>query len=155
MLFFKKTDLQIHAMKNQDINPSTFDTSEQEQDISSIRQVVADAETFQNDPDKFCQLLTEEVAIVNIAGRRVIGRQAFYEIMKKAVATPLAEVITRNEVVNISFIRPDVAVVSCIKSIVEKGNFRLEGNEASLTFTMTKEQGKWLIATAQSTFIKK
>lgn len=143
-------------MKNREVSPAIPKPSvkEQEQDIFFIQQVVADAEQFQNDPEKFCQLLTNNVAIVNIAGLRIIGRDKFYKTMKKAVNTPLVNIITKNEVVNIIFVRSDVAVVSCIKSIVKKGSLQLDASKASLTFTMVKEQGKWLIATAQSTFIK-
>jgi uncharacterized protein (TIGR02246 family) len=124
-------------------------------EIKSIHEVVSKAEVYQNIPDEFCKLFTKDAIITNVAGLRIIGRDEFYEVMKKAMKTSLAEVITRNEVVDITFIRHDVAIVSCYKHLVEKGKLDEDASKASLTFVMVKEQNNWLIASAQSTFVKK
>ncbi|MGH9210946.1 MAG: SgcJ/EcaC family oxidoreductase [Acidimicrobiales bacterium] len=124
-----------------------------EQDLQAIRQVVADAETLQNDLDGFTGLLTEDVVIVNVAGRRVRGRDQLYAAMKAALATPLVDVLTKNEIEAIHFLRSDVAVAMCVKHVSDQ---RAEASTAvpdkgALTFVLVKEEGSWLIASAQTT----
>lgn len=63
----------------------------QHHDRSLIQQLVADAERFQNDPDKFAQLLSEDAHLVNVAGYRVDGRNEIYNLMSAAVKTSLAD----------------------------------------------------------------
>jgi len=125
----------------------------QEQDIAAIRQRVAEAETFQSDTERFTRLLTPDFVIVNIAGIRLLGREAVRQAMARALETPLANVLTKNEIVDITFIRPDVAIVSCIKHITDGNEDAAHGTPArgSLTFVMTKEADGWRIALAQTT----
>ena len=128
----------------------------QEEDILSIQQVVVNAERFQNDPEQFVQLLTEDAVIVNVAGYRVIGRDEIYKVMRKAVETSLTHIITRNEIVNITFLYSKGALVHCIKHIsVKNENKREEDTQVILTFVMKKtENEQWLIALAQNTLMQ-
>jgi ketosteroid isomerase-like protein len=48
--------------------------NQREADEVAIRNLVANADAFQNDVERFASLLTEDVVIVNIAGIRVSGR---------------------------------------------------------------------------------
>jgi uncharacterized protein (TIGR02246 family) len=102
-------------------------------------------------------LLTQDVVIVNIAGRRVRGWDNLYKAYKKALETPLVDVRTTHEVEDVRFLRPDVALVSCVKQVFdEREASSKEPNgslpqQASLTFVLVKEQGRWLIASAQTT----
>ncbi|HEY9413027.1 MAG TPA: SgcJ/EcaC family oxidoreductase [Jiangellaceae bacterium] len=131
-----------------------------EQDIAAIEQVVADTERFQNDTEGFTRLLTENAALVNYAGRRVLGRSAIHAAMTKALETPLASVYTKNEIVDIRLLRPDVALVSCIKHISDERDPSARDaaapllEQTSLTFVMVKEVGTWLVASAQTTPIR-
>lgn len=139
-----KNQTEAHAVKGQ------------EEDILSIQKVVLDAERFQNNAEQFAQLLTQDAAIVNVAGYRVMSRDEIYKIMKKAVETSLTQIMTRNEIVNISFLHSEVALVHCIKHISVKNEEKQEEDtKASLTFVMTKtENEQWLIALAQNTLMQ-
>lgn len=142
-----------------EINGLSVSEDEKEQDRNSIKQLVADAEKFQNDPNEYTQLHTEDTIIINVAGRRITGREKFHQVMKEAVNTTLVDVPTKMDVKNITFIRPDVAVVSCIKHIFDNRDMSNEDrfekdSKANLTFMMVKEQEQWLIASAQSTLIR-
>jgi uncharacterized protein (TIGR02246 family) len=127
------------------------------QEVVAIRAVVADAETRQSDAEGFSQLLTEDVALVNFGGRRVLGKDNVREAMRQSLKTPFADVYTKNEVVDVRFLRPDVAVVSCVKHISdkrepsEKEDTAPLSEQGSLTFVLVKEQGSWLIALSQTT----
>jgi uncharacterized protein (TIGR02246 family) len=128
-----------------------------QRDVLAIRGVVADTERLQNDVDGFTGLLTEDVVIVNFGGRRVRGRDRLREAMQEALATPLADVLTRNELEDIHFLRPDVALVACVKHVFDerdqaaKDARRPLQPSGRLTFVLTKEQGRWLVAAAQTT----
>ena len=128
-----------------------------DQEIIAIRGVVADAERLQNDVEGFTSLLTQDVVIVNIAGRRVRGWDTVYQAYEQALRTPLADVRTAQEVEDVRFLRPDVALVSCVKRVFDEREGSSEGPDgrlpqrASLTLVLVKERGRWLIASAQTT----
>ena len=122
-------------------------------DLTAIRALVDEAAGLQNDTDGFVRLLTEDVVIVNVAGRRIIGRERFREAMAAALQTRLARVITRNELLDVTFVRPDVAVVSVIKHISDE-NEDADGaipSQGSLTLVVAKQGDAWRIAVAQTT----
>ena len=125
--------------------------------IDAVRAVVEAADASQSDAEGFTKLLTEEIVLVNFGGRRVIGRSNLRQAMEQALETPMAQVYTRNELVDVRFPRPDVAVASCIKHISDErersepdAGPRLEG-QGSTTFVLVKQADEWLIALAQTT----
>jgi uncharacterized protein (TIGR02246 family) len=128
-----------------------------DQEIAAIRGVVADAERLQNDLEGFTSLLTQDVVIVNIAGRRVRGWDTVYHAYEQALQTPLADVRTDQEVEDVRFLRPDVALVSCVKRVFDEREASSKGPDgplpqrASLTLVVVKEGNRWLIASAQTT----
>ena len=132
-------------------------TSEQDTKIDAIRALVATMDANQDDVDGFTGLLTEDVALVNLVGRRVFGREAMHRAMSEAMQTPKADVRTRNEVVDVRFPRPGIAVVSCIKHISDERDVAAKNPDASwsgrgsLTLILVEEQGDWRIALAQTT----
>ena len=132
-------------------------TAAQDRETAAIRAVVADAETLQSDAEGFSQLLAEDVALVNFGGRRVLGRDNVRQAMQQALTSPFADVYTKNELVDVRFLRPDVALVSCIKHISDERKPSAKDAGASLsargslTFVLVKEQGSWLIAMTQTT----
>ncbi|UJW33098.1 SgcJ/EcaC family oxidoreductase [Saccharothrix sp. AJ9571] len=121
-------------------------------DTEAIRQTIANAEKHQNNLEEFVGLHTADALIVNIAGRRVLGREAIREAMAHALATPLAKVLTKTEIVDIRFTTPDVALVSCVKQVFdereEPGGLPARG---SLTYVVAREGDDWKIALAQTT----
>lgn len=91
-----------------------------DQEVEAIRAVIADTEALQSDADGFAGLLTEDVALVNFGGRRALGRKNVREAMRQALETRFARVYTKTEVVDVRFLRPDVALVSCVKHISDE-----------------------------------
>jgi uncharacterized protein (TIGR02246 family) len=127
-------------------------TTGQDLRIDAIRALVAAADARQSDAAGFARLLTEDVALVNFGGRRVLGRENVRRAMEQALQTPFAGVYTRNELVDVRFLRPDVAVVSCIKHISdERDSGEPLQERGSSTFVLTEQKGDWLIALAQTT----
>ncbi|MEV0384348.1 SgcJ/EcaC family oxidoreductase [Nonomuraea sp. NPDC050643] len=131
-----------------------------EMETAAIRRLVVDAEEHQSDVETFVALHTADTSIVNFGGRRVAGRQALTTVMRAALESPLAQVITRNEVKDIRFVRPDVAIVTCLKRVSdgreaevrEDPRTALPASSGWLTYVVAKEPGgAWRIASAQTT----
>lgn len=132
-----------------------------EPQTDAIRHLVADAEQHQNDVDRFIPLHTIDVEIVNIAGRRVLGRDAFERAMKQALASPLQQVTTTTEIEDIRFLRPDVALVACTKRVSDGRDQALKDQPGaglpaagSLTYVVVEEPDGWRIASAQTTPVR-
>ncbi len=125
--------------------------------VEAIHRLVADAEQQQSDLDGFTGLLTDDAVIVNFGGRRVRGRPAIRDAMARALATPLADVVTTQEVEEIRFLRPDVAIVECVKYVHDRRSPDAATPSAPLrdrgmlTFVVVEREGRWRIASAQTT----
>jgi uncharacterized protein (TIGR02246 family) len=128
---------------------------EQKEETELIRKLVDDVSGYKKDPERFSQLFTQHAVIVNVAGIRVSGKDEIYKFMKQATESFLTNVSVKNEVVDIIFLRSDVAVVSGIQHIfTEQEDLLEEDARGSLTFVVVKEEGKWLIASGQNTIIE-
>lgn len=126
-----------------------------EQAIRTLIQLASDA---QNDPDVLIPLHTPGAAIVNFFGRRILGRDAFGQAMQAALSSPLRDVTTTVEIVDLRPIADSVVLVSCVK-IVHDG--RAGGSEddlpasaGALTYVVTGSDESWQIALAQTTPIR-
>ena len=118
-----------------------------------IGDLVAAAVRHQSDPDPFLALHTGDVVLVNIAGRRVLGRDDLDVAMRGALASPLADVTTTVDIDDIRFLRPDVALVSCTKH-VHDARAEPEGGlppAGALTYVVVNSGDRWQIALAQTT----
>ncbi|MQY06964.1 SgcJ/EcaC family oxidoreductase [Actinomadura macrotermitis] len=113
-------------------------------EIEAIEQIVRDAERLQGDVAGFTGLLTEEVSLVNFTGIRLHGRDQVEKVMTEALRTPLKDVTTTNELLRVTFLRPDVAVADLLKHVHD-------GRTGALTFVLVKDAGTWRIALAQTT----
>ena len=73
--------------------------------------------------------------------------------MEGALASPLAKVITEVDVEDIRFVRPAVAIVSCVKHVSDERDEpgTVLPSNGSLTYVTVGEHGEWRIASAQTT----
>lgn len=118
-----------------------------------IVELIATAARHQSDPDEFLALHTDEVVIVNIAGRRVIGREDFAAAMRSALNSPLADVTTTVEVDDVRFLRADVAIASCTKRVHDARPERADElpSVGAMSYVVAKAAVGWQIALAQTT----
>jgi uncharacterized protein (TIGR02246 family) len=123
-------------------------------DERAIRAVVARADAAQSDPVALPALHAPQGVLVNFAGRRVLGRDAIAAAMAAALATPMRDVLTSVEVLDIRLATPDVAVVSCVKTVHDQREdadgpaFPATG---ALTYVLARAGETWQIALAQTT----
>jgi uncharacterized protein (TIGR02246 family) len=94
--------------------------------------------------------------VVNIAGRRVLGRSALGTAMRAALASPLAHVTTTIDIDDIRYLRPDVAIVSCTKRVhdARDGEHDELPTTGALTYVVERADGRWRIAVAQTTPVR-
>ena len=126
--------------------------------IERIHAFVAEYQARQTDAGPFLDLHTDDTAIVNMVGRRVLGKTAFGAASRAALAGPMAKVITNLDIEDIRFATPDVAIVSLTKRVDDQrdtaersesdGNFPSTG---SLSLVLVDGSDGWRVALAQST----
>lgn len=126
-------------------------------DEHAIRDLVRRADEAQSDPSVLPGLHTSETVIVNIAGMRLFGRDGFSAAMSAALRSALKDVQTSVEIVDIRGLTPDVALVSCVKTVHDNrsdaGPSALPASGA-LTYTAVKTAAGWQLALAQTTPIQ-
>lgn len=121
-------------------------------ETAAIESIVVEYQKHQNDPEAFLHLHAEDTIVVNIAGRRVLGKAALTQAMQAALASPLADVRTTLDIEDIRFLRPDVALVSAVKNVYDE---REEGGglpvSGSYTMLLVKNEDRWQVGLAQTT----
>lgn len=113
-------------------------------DEAAIRSLVAALDDAQGDVDRFTALLLDDVVVVNVAGVRVQGREAFRAVMAAALRTPLAGVTTRAEVLSVAFPGPDLAVACAVKHVSD-------GRRGAYTVTARRTRDGWRVVSLQTT----
>ncbi len=126
-----------------------------EADENAIRDLVALAQEAQSDPEALMPLHTAETAIVNLAGRRVLGRETYAKAMADGLASPLRDVLTTVEIVDIRLATLDVAIVSATKTVHDRRSdvdaSTALPSTAALTYVTIRSDDRWRIALAQTT----
>lgn len=152
-------------MKNQDHSQIANQNSvnDQQQETLLIKQLIAEFEKVrnQNDAEGYTALFTLDAVLVTPSGARLMHRNAIYEFAKKSkeIYEYTKEELkgpffARFEVVHISFLRPDVAVVSVLQYPITKEGKAIEDEaKGNIMFVVVKEQGQWMIAAVQGTII--
>lgn len=113
------------------------------------------AHEAQEDVAALVALHTDEAVIVNLAGRRVFGSAALAEAMTAALASPLRDVRTSVEIVDVRLTGQDSAVVSCVKTVHDRRDDAAGGESlparGALTYLLVRLGAAWRIALAQTT----
>lgn len=126
-------------------------------DEREIRDLVARADQAQSDAVVLPELHTDEMVIVNIAGRRLFGREAFTQAMSAALGSALKDVRTSVDVLDIRALTTDAVLVSCLKTVhdnrpdAEPGALPATG---ALTYVALRTAAGWRLALAQTTPIQ-
>jgi uncharacterized protein (TIGR02246 family) len=127
------------------------------EDERAIRDLVARADQAQSDATVLPDLHSDDMVIVNIAGRRLFGRDAFSAAMTAALGSPLKDVQTSVEIIDIRGLTPDAALVSCVKTVHDN---RPDADPSTLpatgalTYAAVRTSDGWKLALAQTTPIQ-
>jgi len=123
-------------------------------DVAAIEERVAKLEKAQRQEsvEDFVDLLAPNAVWVTGGGRRLTGRDEIHAFTEKVLPGAMKDSTARYEVVHISFVRPEVAVVNVRQRPVTHNGKPLEGlPEGRPVYVMAKEEGRWEIVAAQNT----
>ncbi|HET6295054.1 MAG TPA: SgcJ/EcaC family oxidoreductase [Kribbella sp.] len=124
------------------------------EDEQAIRDLVARADQAQSDAAVLPGLHTDQAVIVNIAGRRLLGQEAFIAAMTAALDSPLKDIHTSVEIIDIRGLTEDAALIICVKTVHDN---RPEADTTSLpatgalTYVAVRTSDGWRLALAQTT----
>ncbi|MBF6329094.1 SgcJ/EcaC family oxidoreductase [Nocardia transvalensis] len=123
------------------------------EDEHAIRDLIALADRSQTEPAVLPGLHTEATVIVNFYGRRLFGRDAFESAMSAALGSPLRDVRTSVEIIDIRPLTSDAVLVSCLKTVHDRRPDAdpLPAATGALTYVTTRTPDGWKIALAQTT----
>lgn len=130
------------------------------QDVAMIEERVAELERAQQQEsvDGFMRLLTPEAVWVTAHGMRLTSRDEIHEFTRKVLPSAMKDSTASYEVVHVSFIRPDVAVVNVHQRHVthdgEPLNGHPEGRPVYVMVKEDKEASQWKIAAGHNTQVK-
>jgi uncharacterized protein (TIGR02246 family) len=127
-------------------------------DLAAVRGVIADVETGlnTNDAELMMRHFAEDAVAVGVDGRETVGRSALRAAHERAVGPGgfLHDQRARYEVVDVTFVRPDVALVrKHARAVDGTGAATDVGHAMSALYVLTREQGRWWIAARQNTLV--
>ncbi|GAA4674466.1 SgcJ/EcaC family oxidoreductase [Pseudonocardia yuanmonensis] len=136
--------------------PTVSDDADHSADLAALRQVIADVETGLNTND--AELMTRHFAAdavaVGVNGRATAGLDALREVHTQAVRGFLKDQYARYEIDDVTFVRPDVALVRKLARAVDAEGTPIDlDHTMSALYVLVREQGRWWIVARQNTLI--
>lgn len=142
-------------MNNQH-SDSSANSEIQQQSTLNIKRIIENEILFRREDSASEKLFIPDAVIVTVHGVRLVGEAELKRFIHQSNESPLANVRIKNEVTHISFLRPEVAIISAIQFIyLLEGDTLKEAGKGAMTFVMIEDGGRWLIAAAQNTLIQK
>lgn len=129
-------------------------TTDSDADLAAIRAVFHDvaAGVTAKDADRCAGWFTSDARSVTAAGARAVGREAIRTAHQAAFAGPLAATVARFEVIDVLYLRPDVAVVTAGAYPDGDGpEPDLDRPGTVITHVMVRDGDSWAIAARQFT----
>ncbi|WP_412537977.1 SgcJ/EcaC family oxidoreductase [Longispora sp. K20-0274] len=127
-------------------------STEQTADLEALRQIIATIEHSQRNEltEEFLSLFRHDAIWTTAGGRVLWGLTEIADFTRKALPGAMAEQTVTYDLVDVLFIRPDVAAVKA------RGQYRTldgvpQGNPTTPMYVLAKEDGHWLITAAQNT----
>ena len=128
---------------------------EHAQDIDAIRALLADVESgvTAKDPDRCVNRFAADARSVTADGSRSIGRDAIRAAHVKAFAGSLATTVARLEILDVVFVRDDVAVATTGAWAAPNGRTEvdLEHPSSVVVYVLARRDDGWWVAARQFT----
>nr|MDT0516219.1 SgcJ/EcaC family oxidoreductase [Streptomyces sp. DSM 41633] len=131
---------------------TTIDQQTQEAEIEAIKQVIAKLEHSQENelPEEFVGLFRADAIWTTGHGKRLTSRHEISSFTHQVLPGAMKDSTATYEVVDVLFIRPDVAAVKAHAQY-----WTLEGapigNAGTPLYVMAKEDGQWRLVACQNT----
>jgi uncharacterized protein (TIGR02246 family) len=138
------------------MHTANIDERTRELEMGAIEQVVAKLEHAQQNelPDEFVALFRADAIWTTGGGKRLTGRDEIAAFTHRVLPGAMKDSTATYEVVEVLFIRPDVAAVKVRQRPVTLDGRPIEGeSEGSPMYVMAKEDGQWLLVACQNTLV--
>jgi uncharacterized protein (TIGR02246 family) len=125
-------------------------------DIAAIAGVIADVETGFNTKDAELSVahFAPDATAVSVTGALVSGRDELLEAHRAGYAGPLRDQYAHYELGDVTFLRPDVAVVHKRATATTREGEPLDVGHAMIAlYVLVREEGRWLVAARQNTLV--
>jgi uncharacterized protein (TIGR02246 family) len=125
-------------------------------DLAAIHAVIADIERGfnTNDVDLSTRHFADDATAVAVTGARVAGRDEIVEAHRAGYAGPLADQHARYDVVDVRFVRPDVALVTKQASATDADGTPIDVGHAMVAlYVFVRDGARWLVAARQNTLV--
>jgi uncharacterized protein (TIGR02246 family) len=100
--------------------------------------------------DEFVGLFRADAIWTTGGGKRLTGRAEIAAFTRQVLPGAMTDLIGTYEVVDVLFIRPDVAAVKVRQTYTDRAGRPVEG-EGTPLYVMSKEDGRWLLVAGQNT----
>lgn len=135
--------------------PIIQDTSiDHRQDEAAIRQIIADVEAGFNAKDAALmnKHMSQNASVVNVHGMHFSGWDAIQDVSVRGLATSLANEYVRYSLLDILFLRHDVAIAHKHGAAITPEGQLIEGEQTMIAlYVLVKEGGEWWVASRQNT----
>ncbi|WP_350326131.1 SgcJ/EcaC family oxidoreductase [Streptomyces katrae] len=123
-----------------------------EAEIEAIRKVIARLEHAQQNelPEEFVALFRADAIWTTGHGKRLTGRDEISFFTHQVLPGARTDATATYDVVDVLFIRPDVAAVKAHAQYLTLGGEPI-GNAGTPLYVMAKEDGEWLLVACQNT----
>ncbi len=136
--------------------PTIEDTTDHAADRAAIEAIITDVETAFNakDPELAVAHFARNATAVTVGGARSSGLDALLEMHRVAFAGPLRDQFARYDVVDVVFVRPDVALAHKAARAVQADGTPIDVGHAMVAlYVLAKEGGRWWIVARQNTLV--
>ncbi|MBF6332127.1 SgcJ/EcaC family oxidoreductase [Nocardia transvalensis] len=125
-------------------------------DIAAIRAIVGNVEAGYNTNDAELMIadFTANAAVVNAVGTLLTGRDALLDSSRAGLAGFLKDEYVRYDVIDVTFLRPDVALAHKVARTTTAEGELIDQEPAMIAlYVLVKQDGRWWAAARQNTLI--
>ncbi|MFJ2666101.1 SgcJ/EcaC family oxidoreductase [Nocardia fluminea] len=132
------------------------DTVDHAADIVAIRRIITDTQTAYNtnDAELMTAQFTANAVVGNAVGMLISGHAALLEANRQGLAGLLKDEYVRYDVVDVTFLRPDVAIAHKTARATTADGALIDTEPAMVAlYVLVKQHGQWWTAARQNTLV--
>ncbi|MEU4809577.1 SgcJ/EcaC family oxidoreductase [Nocardia fluminea] len=125
-------------------------------DIAAIRRIVTDTQTAYNtnDAELMTTQFTANAVVGNAVGKLISGHDALLGANRQGLAGFLKDEYVRYDVVEVTFLRPDVAIAHKTARATTADGTLIDTEPAMVAlYVLVKQDGQWWTAARQNTLV--
>ncbi|MFF2394585.1 SgcJ/EcaC family oxidoreductase [Nocardia sp. NPDC058114] len=132
------------------------DTVDHTADIAEIRRIITDTQTAYNtnDAELMTAQFTANAVVGNAVGMLISGHDALLDANRRGLAGFLKDEYVRYDVVDVTFLRPDVAIAHKTARATTADGTLIDTEPAMVAlYVLVEQNGQWWTAARQNTLV--